>query len=60
MNIKHISLLFSVSKTFSEAMCKLIKVLLDDKIINSNIIMEKLPLHQLMNSLTSAVSIFFT
>lgn len=38
-------------------MCNLIKKLLDDEIISSNLILEKLPMNKLMNLLTSPVSI---
>lgn len=37
-------------------MCKLIKALLNNKIVNPSIITEKLPMNQLMNLLTSSVS----
>lgn len=47
---------FLVTYKFSEAMCKLIKTLLINKIVNPSIIMEKLPMNQLMNLLTSSVS----
>lgn len=38
-------------------MCNLIKSLLDDEIVNSNIVMEKLPINQIINFLTLPVSI---
>lgn len=38
-------------------MCNVIKALLDDEVVNPNIIIEKLPMSQLMNVLSSPVSI---
>lgn len=51
------NIFFTVLKIFSEAMCNLIKALLDNEIVNPNIIIEKLPICRLMNVLTSPVSI---
>lgn len=45
-----------MTKKLSEAMCKVIKGLLDDGIVNPNIILEKLPMCQLIN-VSSPVSI---
>lgn len=50
-------LLFLVSNKLSEAMCNLIKALLDDEIVKPEIIIEKLPMNRLMNLVTSPVSI---
>lgn len=37
-------------------MCNLIKSLFDNEIVNPNIIIEKLPINQIINFLTSPVS----
>lgn len=52
------STIFLVSNTFSEAMCNLIKSLLDGKIVDSNTVMEKLPMSQVINLSTLSVSIY--
>lgn len=51
-------LFFLVSNKLSEAMCNLIKALLDSEIVKPDIIIEKLPMNQLMNLVTSPVSIY--
>lgn len=38
-------------------MCNVIKSLLDDEIVNPNIVMEKLPINQIIKFLTLPVSI---
>lgn len=50
------SFLFLVTNKLSRAMCNVIKGLLDDEIVNPNIIIEKLPMCQLIN-VSSPVSI---
>lgn len=47
-----------MSNKLSEAMCNLIKALLDREIVKPDIIIEKLPMNQLMNLVTSPVSIY--